>query len=179
MLLSLVLTATLAGATPIDDDPDDGGFGFSPPVVCLEIHGYEDYVPLPEPELTADEKLLLYYRPLHFKTEPVGQRHRAHLTQDSKIRRKGGKAVLWSKTGMVDYQVDAESPPRLVYMRNTVALKGLKPGDYELDVILHDRIGLSEPAKRSVAFRIVLAATTETPDDQTPPAKAPGRRMAP
>ncbi|MGE3820402.1 MAG: hypothetical protein AB7I30_13390 [Isosphaeraceae bacterium] len=165
--------ALATGAGPLDDDPDDGGFGFTPPIVCQEINGFEDYVPLPEPVLTADEKLLLYYRPRHFKTEPVGEKFRAHLTQDARIRRKGRKTVLRSEDAMVDYQVDAAPPPRLLYIRNTVSLKGLSPGEYELDVILHDRIGRSEPATRSVPFRVVLA---ESKRDPAPPDGPPGRQ---
>src|SRR5271154_3640918 len=35
----------------------------TPGVVCRSIAGYEDYEPLPEAAQTAEEKLLIYFRP--------------------------------------------------------------------------------------------------------------------
>jgi hypothetical protein len=152
----IVLAAALLafGAAPRDDG-DDGSFGMSAPVACREIRGYEDYDPLASPALTADEKLLVYYRPRHFKTAGVDGRFEAHLTQDCRVRRRGEKAVLWSKANMVDYRPRADTPPRQIFIRNTVSLKGLKPGEYDLDLILHDKIGRSAPAVRTLPFRVI------------------------
>jgi hypothetical protein len=130
------------------------------PVVCKEIRGYEDFDPLPDAAITSDEKLLVYFRPRHFKTTATSEgRHEAHLTQDCRVRRRGEKRVIWSKDHMVDYQPVADAPPRQIYLRNTISLKGLKPGDYELDVVLHDRIGQGPPAVRSVVFHVIAPGT--------------------
>jgi hypothetical protein len=138
------------------DEDDDGSFGLTAPVACKEIKGYEDYVPLPRAALTSDEKLLVYFRPRHFKTAQNGDSYEAHFTQDGRIRRRGEKAVLWSKKNLLDYRPTTEnSPPRLVYLKNTVALKGLKPGEYEYEIVLRDEIGRSAPAVRALPFTVL------------------------
>src|SRR4051794_700150 len=90
------LLAALA-CSGVRGDEDAAGFGMTAPVACESIRGYEDYDPLARPELTADEKLLLYFRPLHFKSTARKGEYEAHFTEDVRIRRRGGKAVLWSK----------------------------------------------------------------------------------
>jgi hypothetical protein len=40
-------------------------------------------------------------------------------------------------------------------LRNTISLKILKPGDYDYDIILVDKIGRSEPAVRTLPFTVV------------------------
>jgi hypothetical protein len=134
---------------------DDGSFGMAAPVACKEIRGFEDYTVLPRAELTSEDKLLVYVRPRHYKWAKVGAKFEAHLTQDGRIRRRGEKQVLWSKKKVLDYSVKTDTPPQTIFLRNTVALKPLKPGEYELDLILHDEIGQSVPAVRSLAFTIV------------------------
>jgi hypothetical protein len=161
-MLCLALSGAAGLGSPTDDE-DDGSFGLSKPVVCQEIDGYEDYRPMAEAAITADEKLLLYYRPRHFKSEQVGDKYRIHLKQDGSLRRKGSRAVLWTKRDMVDYEVENGFPPRHVYIRNTVSLKGLKPGDYEFEVVLHDRVGKSAPATRVVPFRVVAGPAPQPP----------------
>ena len=52
-----------------------------------------------------------------------------------------------------------EQPPRHLYMRNTISLKGLEPGDYELTMILHDEIAKDAPARQVVKFQIVPPTT--------------------
>lgn len=134
---------------------DDGSFGFSTPIACREIKGYENYVPLSEPALTSDDKLLVYFRPRHYKSVKKGDAYEAHFTQDGRIRRKGEKLVLWSKKNLLDYTPRSDTPPRLVYVRNSISLKALKPGEYEYDVILRDEVGRSAAAVRSLPFRVV------------------------
>ena len=41
---------------------------------------------------------------------------------------------------MVEYEPKSEQPPQQLYMRNTISLKGLEPGEYELTIILRDEI---------------------------------------
>jgi hypothetical protein len=144
---------------PARDDADDGSFGMTAPIACKEIIGYESYVPLPEPSLTRDEKLLVYLKPRNYKSERQGEKFHAHLTQDAQIRKRGDKAVLWSKPKIVDYSVKTDQPPRQIFFQNTISLKDLKPGEYALDVLLRDEVGQSAPATRTLFFKIVLAAT--------------------
>jgi len=138
-------------------DVDDGSFGFTPPIACQEIRGYEDYEPMEEAVLTKDEKLLVYFRPRHYKTARVGNAYEARFTQEGRIRRRGEKAVLWSKKDLLGYTARSETPPRLIYLRNTVALKQLKPGDYDFDIILYDAVGRSAPAVRTLPFTVIAS----------------------
>ena len=152
-VLACCVVAVPAPAPP--DDDDDGSFGFTTPVVCSEINGYDDFVPLPGARLTSDDKLLVYFKPRHYKSELVKDKFVAHLTQDARLRRKGEKAALQSKKNVLDYKVGTDTPPRNIYLRNSWSLKGLKPGGYEFEITLRDEVGRGAPAVRSVPFEVV------------------------
>jgi hypothetical protein len=160
----LVLVLGLGGAASgAPEEDDDGSFGMTPPVACKEIRGYEDFVPLEPAALTADEKLLVYFRPLHFKTARKGSSYEAHFTEEGRIRRRGGKAVLWVKKDLMEYRPRTETPPRLVYVRNTVSIKGLKPGEYDLELVLRDEIGRGAPAVRVLPFTVLPSRAGDEP----------------
>lgn len=165
-LLALIATLSILPRSRAEDpgDEDDGRFGLTRPIACKEIRGYEDYEPLKAVELTSEDKLLVYYRPLHFKSEKKGKVYEARLSQDGRIRRKGEKSVLYAKK-YLDYRPTKDGePPSSLYIRNMVGLKGLKPGEYEFDIILKDEVSQSAPATRSIAFKVV----------PTPPATGEG-----
>jgi hypothetical protein len=125
-------------------------------VVCRTINGYEDYVPLPDAAQTSEEKLLVYYRPLRYKVDFADGYYRAHVTQDNEIRKRGGKGIVRQKRNVVDYEPKTKDPPRQLYIRNTISLKGLEPGDYELTIILHDELDKGSPASRQVVkFKVI------------------------
>jgi hypothetical protein len=125
-------------------------------VVCSEVKGYEDFEPLPDAALTSEEKLLVYYRPLHYLTDRTGSSNHIHLVQDGQIRRKGEKGILLTKSKMIDYDWKSQEQDNPVYMRSTYSLKGLKPGEYEFDIILHDLLAPGEPTVRqSLPFRVI------------------------
>ncbi len=134
--------------------------GMSPAVACKAIKGYEDFESLPDATLTSDEKLLVYYCPTGFQTEPVGDQFRAHFVQDARIRRRGDKTVLRIKKKLLDVEIKSEIPSDLIYLRNSISLKGLKPGHYELDIILHDKIGGGSPASQALSFQVIAAPPT-------------------
>jgi hypothetical protein len=161
-----------------DPNDDDGSFGMTMPVACKEIRGFEDFQELPGAALTSDEKLLVYFRPRHYKSAKVGAEFEAHLTQDGRIRRRGEKAVLWSKAKLLDYRVKTDMPPQSIYMRNTISVKALKPGEYDYDITLHDAIGRSAPVVRTLPFTIVPAAAPSSGQKTTPGSlqRLPGAR---
>src|SRR5260370_12681081 len=68
---------------------EERGLSMSDAVACRSIDGYERYEVLPRAELTSEEKLLVYYRPLNFKIVSRADDYIAHFTQDGQIRRKG------------------------------------------------------------------------------------------
>ena len=152
-----------------DDDRDDGSFNFSPPVACKEINGYEDYVVLPNATLTADEKLLIYFRPRHYKSGRKGKEYEVHFTQDGQVRRRGEKTAAVMKFKPMEFKSTYANYPERIYLLNKIALKGMKPGDYDFEIVLHDAIGKSAPAVRIMPFTVVAAAIPDEPAEKAEP----------
>jgi hypothetical protein len=161
VLLALVATSGLI-APGGDDSPR---LSMSEAVACSAIKGYGQYVPIPDATITADEKLLLYYEPQNFTVEKKGDAYHLHLVQDIRVRKRGDKQVIWSKEKFADYDADTPGPYPVICMRGTVALKGLKPGDYDIDIILHDELGPKSTAQQVLRFTV-----KPTPPPETEPA---------
>jgi hypothetical protein len=130
-------------------------------VLCRSIDGFEQYEVLPGAAQTADEKLLVYYRPLDYKVVQKDDLFTAHLTQDGQIRRQGEKAVLLRKKMILDYQPKSPEPLGPIFLRNSFSLKGLRPGDYEYEIILRDENQPGPPAIQTLKFRVVPAVLPE------------------
>lgn len=145
------------------DDPESSKLSMRPAVACSKITGYGDYVPLNEPVLTRDDKLLVYYEPTGYTYEMVGKEYRVHLVQDGLIHRRGEKAILQSKEKLLDYVGKSKTPPfNNVFLSNTIALKSLPPGEYDLEIVLRDELSKGQVAKQLLKFRIKLP--DETPE---------------
>lgn len=134
-------------------------------VVCRSIDGHERYKVLPGAAQTAEEKLLLYYRPLAYRILQKDDFFVAHFTQDGQIRRKGEKTVLLSKKNILDYEVKSRQPLGPISLRNSVSLKGLAPGDYEYDITLRDENEPGPPAIQSVKFRVIAPVLPQPSKD--------------
>jgi hypothetical protein len=167
--LPLIPTTVRAQDTPVAEDqhPDKKHeskktqLRMTPGIVCSAIDGYENYKVLPKAAQTSDEKLLVYFRPMGFQTEMVDGAYEAHLVPGFEIRKRGQKEVLLQKPRMYEYKPRQEQPPRYIYMKNAISLKGLPPGDYDLTVILRDEIAKGPPAKQVVKFRVIPADDPE------------------
>jgi hypothetical protein len=153
----------------------------SPGVVCSSIDGYEVYERLPGAAMTSDEKLLVYYRPAGYKSVVVDGQYQAHFTQDAQIRKRGEKAILREKRKLLEYKPRNPYPPTFVYLRNTISLKGLPPGDYDLTIILRDEVASGPPATQVVQFRVIpaqdprkAADSTQSDTSAKPPARKSG-----
>jgi hypothetical protein len=131
------------------------GLSIAGAVQCRSIDGYEQYQLLRGAQLTSDEKLLVYYRPLNFKVVGRGAEYIAHFTQDGQIRRKGEKEVLLRKKNMMDYEAKNTMPPDQIFIKNSFSLKGLSPGEYEYDIILRDENDPGSSVTQSVKFRVI------------------------
>jgi hypothetical protein len=127
----------------------------TPAIVCRSIDGYEAYERLPGAAQTSEEKLLVYFRPLGYRTELVDGLYQAHLTPDFQIRRRGQKAILRQKERIFEYKPRESWPPENIYMRATISIKGLPPGDYDLTIILHDLMAKGSLATQVVKFKII------------------------
>jgi hypothetical protein len=157
-----------------------GRLDMTEPVACESITGYSQYVPLEEAAVTKDDKLLIYYEPRNYAIKRVGAKYQIHLTQDVRIRRRGQKPVLWSKDKLFEFQKETEGPPSPICMMNKIAVKQLAPGEYDLDVILHDLAGNSPPAQQTLRFRVKPSAPSpagkeskDEPDDPRQSASSP------
>ena len=134
-------------------------------VVCASIDGYERFKVLPGATQTAEEKLLVYYRPLYYKTVQKDDYYLAHFTQEGRIRRRGEKTVLLSKKNLLEYEAKSRDPLGPIYLRNSVSLKGLAPGEYEYDIILRDENEPGPPSIQSVKFRVIAPIQVEASKD--------------
>jgi len=187
-LITLLPAGTSLSAPPTSNaEPSESDrLSMSPGVVCRDIVGYEDYEPLPNAALTSDEKLLIYFRPHRYAVDRSGDTYHIHLTQEGQVRRRGEKAVIYRKEKLLDYEWKGTKPPGPVYLRNTIAIKGLKPGDYDFDITLRDKFSKDPAVTQTVQFRVVLPAQTATsaktepePTHPSPKKKEKARRVAP
>ena len=132
-------------------------------IACKSVTGYENYVELPGAALTSEDKLLVYYRPLNYKIETTkAAGYHAHLVQEARIRRRCEKTVIWSKPNLLEYEAKKSEPLGPIYLNNAIALKNLKPGDYDLDIILQDKLG--ETTVSQVLKFQVVPIKAETPE---------------
>lgn len=141
-------------AAPADDPEPPARLAMTPAVACRKINGYGDFEPLDEPVLTRHDKLLVYYEPSGFAHDRDGKEYRVHLVQDGRIRRRGEQAIILGKDKFLDYVGKSKTPPLGVYLSNSIALKNLQPGDYDLEIILHDPIGKGRTARQVLKFRV-------------------------
>jgi hypothetical protein len=168
--LFLSCSAILAAGAGFGDEPKTArpALEMSKAVVCKKVVGYEDFVELPNASLTSLDKLNVYFRPLNFRVDPVekpkfGSRFKARFSEDCQIRRKGEKTVLMKKDKMVEYDPTFELRGQTLYIVNNISLKGLAPGDYELDLVLHDVLEKDSTATQTVGFTIVPPPKVDTP----------------
>ncbi len=162
-----VVTVILVGVSPADEPKEEGRpenaskLTMSPAVACRDVVGFEDYEPLPDAALTSEEKLIVYYRPSGFEWTRDGRGYKAHLIQDGRIRQRGSKTVLLKKDKLIDYEPKNAQPGGLTYIKCVISLKGLKPGEYNFDIILHDEVGKGAPATQTLKFKVVPVEETK------------------
>lgn len=166
----LLLAITALGAAFAADDPAAPRISMTKAVACSKVNGFGDYVPLDEPALTRDDKMLVYYEVRGHEYEMAGKEYRVHLVQDARIRRRGETRILQSKDKMVDYAGRSKTPPLNVYLVNTVSLKSLPPGEYDLELILRDDIGKTPPATQVFPFRVRPSEADPKPPAENAPA---------
>jgi hypothetical protein len=165
-------------ASPSQDPPATGKrLRMTPAVACKSVTGYQQYVPLNEPAVTKDDKLLVYYEVEDFAVESSDTMYKVHLTQDVRLRHRGRKPVLWSKDKILDYEGKSPQPLFGVYLANTIGLKQLKPGEYDLDIVLHDLIGKGPPAEQVLRFEVKASATSvPVPEEKEKESERAGSR---
>lgn len=147
--------------------------GMSKAVAVKRVDAYEKYEILPNASLTSEDKLQVYYRPLDYKVEAVekpkpGYRYRASFSQDARIRKKGEKAILMKKDKILEFDPAFEDATERIYLMNNVGLKGLSPGEYELDIILRDVLTPGSSTTQTLPFTIVPVPKAVPAKDSEP-----------
>lgn len=159
--MSARLTLLICLAAPFSENQvgsTDTPLATTDPLVCKQVRGFRDYDKRDPPELTSDEKLLIYFEPLHYtigRTES-GEKYRAHLVVDAILRRKGQKKPLLAEDRIIDYKPESTDPPTSLYLSATIALKGLSPGEYEVELLLKDGLASARmPVRKTIPFKII------------------------
>ena len=142
-------------------EPTASLFDVTEPIGCKVVRGYEDYEPLDAAEVARDQKLLLYTRPSGYQINEAEGRYRAHLVEDVQVRRPGKKKVVWSRKRIIDFKAEDDQPPRRLYLATTIGVKGFEPGEYEIDLALHDALGGGSPIVRTYHCRVTPSRAKE------------------
>ncbi len=154
------------------DVVSETAFGMSPPVACLRVDGLEQFSLLPDATLTNADKLKVYFRPLRYKVETDLKNkspYRAKFVEDGRIRRKGEKSVLAKEDKLLEYETRYVQADMQIYLVNTIGLESLAPGEYELDIILHDAIDGQATARQTLTFKVIPTATEAVVKPTTAP----------
>src|SRR3954465_1177371 len=94
----------LVGLYTFDNNPPESTkLSVTKPVLCKEIRGYEDFDERSDDALAKDEKLLIYFRPLHYEEKPLGSRRQVHFTQEGRIRKRGQKNATWTNKELLEF----------------------------------------------------------------------------
>ncbi len=149
-------------------DARKGALRMTTAIVCDTIDGYENYVPLKGAALTSDEKLLVYFRPMSYKIESKDPGYQASFSEDAQIRKRGTKAIIFRKDKLLEYTAKSSTPPAQIYLKNQISLKGLEPGDYDLTIILTDKLG-GASTSQVVKFKVVPAKDGQKSTDEEEP----------
>jgi hypothetical protein len=157
---AITVLLTLASESFAPGQDADDSLRMSKPVLCRKVHGFASFEEWPGTTFTADDKLMIYSEPSGYKIERKPEGYRAHLVEDVQLRKKGDKATIWKKENMLEYEAKSKTPPYQIYLRTDLAIKGLPPGDYELDLTLRDRLSKDEAkVLRTLPFTIVRPET--------------------
>ena len=175
-LPAAMFVAAALGAGEPDEGSTDGP-AMTTAVICDTIDGFRKYEPRAKAVVSRDEKMLVYYEVSGHTVEPTKHGFRAHLVQDTQVRRAGDRRVLQKKEKMVDYDVKSKTRPDFLYMENRISVKSLPPGKYELDIILHDALAKDSTSKQSLTFEVLASKPAPEPEPSGPATKDadPGR----
>lgn len=173
-LLSLTIVIGCLSVTPgliAQQSESKAQFELTKAVLCTEVRGYRDFDRMAEPKLTRDDKLLIYCEPSGFSVERVkpDQGYRAHLTSSGRIRRRGKKEKLFERKDLLDYDVTAAFPPKRIYLKTSLQIKGLSPGDYEFDLIVNDALDETNSVTQVVPFTVIVSKPAPVPKAAKPP----------
>jgi len=132
---------------------NSGELGVRNFTLCSKIYTLGSYVPLPEPKIEKDGKLLLYYEPANLHTKVSEKRYEFWFTQDALLVDINGKE-LWSKKEFIDMHYLTSTPILDVYCHNTLTLNDVAVGKYIYTITLTD-LFRNKSVTKSIEFEIV------------------------
>lgn len=135
---ALVLAANGAGGT------NEGEFKLSQPVVCKSVKGFRDYVELKPPELTTFDKLLIYVEPAGFALKADGEKKKANLVQNARVRAKGTKKYFFERDELFKYEPELMTGRESIFLAASIGFKNVKPGEYVLELETIDKAASPE-----------------------------------
>jgi len=146
---------------PPAEEDGSGRLNVTDPVVCETIRGFRDYDVREDTKLAEDEKLYVYVEPLNYliRRDPETKRYRADLRIGAKLREHGSERVLRHFENLLTYAPEDEEPPTAIFLGAIVSLLEIPKGDYDLELIVTDRLCEAEPTiSRVVRFQVVAEA---------------------
>ena len=135
---------------------NNGELGVRNFTLCSKIYTLGSYVPLPEPKIGKNGKLLLYYEPANLHTKISEKRYEFWFTQDALLTDINGKK-LWSKKELLDMHYITSTPILDVYVRNTLTLTNVPAGKYIYTITLND-LFRNKSITNSIKFEVVKKA---------------------
>jgi len=132
---------------------NSGELGVRNFTLCSKIYTLGSYVPLPEPKIEKNGKLLLYYEPANLYTKVSEGRYEFWFTQDAVLTDINDKE-LWSEKEFLDMHYITSTPILDVYVHNTLTLTDVPPGKYIYTITLND-LFRNKSITKSIEFEIV------------------------
>ncbi len=117
------------------------------------VDGYGDIIPLQSPSIPQGSALILYFEPTNWRTVMTQELYRFHIAQDILLENAAGEP-LFQQEGFLQFKRDTTQPTMDLFVKNTVNLGALPPGDYRIKGVLHDVY-----AEAQVPFEIPFSIT--------------------
>ena len=147
-----------ASASGSGDDPDPPALALTDPIALTkQAAGYRDYEELDPVERTEGQTLWIYLEPTDYTIRSAKGVHESHLVEDVEVRKVGASKAIWSKKALVEYHPTGPDRPSTIYLLSSVELKDLKPGHYEAELTVHDRLRKDVSALATLNFEVLEA----------------------
>ncbi len=144
-LLALVFQALAAQATSGQTTGSgQSELKLSDPVACKSVKGFRDYIELKPTELTTFDKLMIYVEPTGFSTKTEGDKKKAHLVQNARVRAKGAKPLIFDRNELFSYEPALSTGRENLFLAASIGFKNLKPGKYVLELDTIDKLARPE-----------------------------------
>jgi hypothetical protein len=124
----------------IIDIQNKGELGFRNFAFCSNILGFGSYVPLQEPVLDKNGKLLFYYEPVNVFTNKKDGLYEIWYTQDIVFLSEKGE-VLQEMNDALNFHYTAKMPVLDLFVQADLDLGGQIPaGKYKFKTVLKDKL---------------------------------------